>query len=100
MIYALMALTLGICLLCPYVEWSVHSNRTIFQTGKDNETSIAVLTLSAALALVVADLARDFLPTTWRGVEFPAWQIPFSTQPPVFLAAPVPAISPPSNLRI
>src|SRR5437868_12013103 len=44
------------CLVSPFVETSVHSQGNIFNSGQDNESTVAVLALCTALALAVASL--------------------------------------------
>jgi hypothetical protein len=51
----LISVILLVCLVSPFVEDAVHSNGTILD-GQDNESTVAILALCAALALAVASL--------------------------------------------
>jgi hypothetical protein len=48
------ALILVICILAPYVELAVEFNGSIFATGYDSETTIAVLVLLLELVISLA----------------------------------------------
>lgn len=48
------ALILVFCVLAPYVESAVEFNNSIFATGYDNETTIAVLVLLLELVILLA----------------------------------------------
>ena len=50
------ALILVICVLAPYVELAADFNSSIFATGYDNETTIAVLLLLLELVISLAGL--------------------------------------------
>jgi hypothetical protein len=50
------AFLLLVCLVCPFVEMSLHWNNNIFQTGQDNESTIAVLLLLLELGFALATL--------------------------------------------
>ncbi|HEV2386314.1 MAG TPA: hypothetical protein VGS20_03565 [Candidatus Acidoferrales bacterium] len=100
LIYGLMAITLVVCLLCPYLEWSVQANQSIFRTGKDTETTVAVLTLSVGLAFAVADFVGAALRLASSSFARCFREMPHQAAFFVFPFVPLPAISPPSNLRI
>ena len=56
------ALILVICVLAPYLELAADFNNSIFNTGCDNETTIAVLVLLLELVISLAGiLASLFL---------------------------------------
>lgn len=60
--HALLALTLVICLLCPFAEeFALHWDQTIFDTGYDGESTVAVIALLLILAFAIARLLVDFV---------------------------------------
>jgi hypothetical protein len=86
------------CLVSPFVEFSLHMNGTIFSTGKDTETSVALLIVLLGLALVITSLIVALQPAllATERIQPPArvlpsrdcWKINF------------PELSPPPFLRI
>ncbi len=60
--HILLALILVVCVLCPYVESALHWNQTIFDTGYDGESTVAVIALLLILAFLIASLLARFIP--------------------------------------
>jgi len=61
-LHIILALTLMACVLCPYVEAAIHWDQTIFDTGYDGESIVAVIALLVILAFAVAKLLVYFVP--------------------------------------
>ena len=59
--HIVLALILVACALCPYVEGAIHWDQTIFDTGYDGESTVAVIALLMALAFAVARLLVCFV---------------------------------------
>lgn len=59
--HILLGLTLVGCVLCPYVENVIHWDQTIFETGYDGETTVAILALILILAFALAKLLVYFV---------------------------------------
>jgi sugar phosphate permease len=59
--HILLALTLVFCVLCPYVEFALDWNQTIFNTGYDTETTVAVIALLLILTFALARLLVSVL---------------------------------------
>ena len=53
-LHAALALILIACVVCPFVELAIGWNDTIFSTGCDTESLVAVVTLLLELALAIA----------------------------------------------
>src|SRR5881397_3699603 len=53
-LHILLGLVLVACLVCPYVEFAIGWNDTIFTTGCDTESSVAVVMLLVGLVLALA----------------------------------------------
>lgn len=61
--HILLALTLLICVMSPYVEeFVLHSNQSIFDSGYDGESTVAVIALVVILAFALAKLLASFVP--------------------------------------
>lgn len=54
--HIVLALTLVACVLCPLAEFALHWNQTIFDTGYDGESTVAVIALLVILAFAIAKL--------------------------------------------
>jgi hypothetical protein len=54
--HALIALILVICAISPFVESAVNWNDSVFATGYDNETTLAILVLLLELVISLAGL--------------------------------------------
>jgi hypothetical protein len=57
------ALILLVCVICPYVEIALHWHESIFTTGYDTESIVAVIALLVILSLALTKLLAAFLPT-------------------------------------
>ena len=66
--HILLALVLVACALCPYVEAAIGLNQSIFETGYDTESTIAVIALLLVLAFALANLMIRF-PARTSGEE-------------------------------
>ena len=96
--HTLIALALVACALCPYVETAIHWNGTIFQTGFDTESTVAVLLLLLELAYGLAKLLAVLLPPVLRWLSFVySERHEFRS---LSFATVLPEISPPLPLRI
>jgi hypothetical protein len=96
--HLLVALLLFVCLVCPFVEMTFHVSSNIFQTGQDNETTLAVLLLLLELAFALpiflvllswSILEKERFVTLHRFLRFAS-----------SFAIPLPELSPPLLLRI
>ena len=91
--HILLALILVVCVLCPYIEFAVEWNESIFDTGYDTESAVAVIALVVALAFVLAGLRIHF-PEKTAGKERLA--VPITTlRPALDFISTVPETSPP-----
>ncbi len=63
--HIVLAFTLVLCALSPYVELCLNWGQSLFDTGYDTETSVAVIALLLILAFAVAKLLIYFL----RGIS-------------------------------
>src|SRR5580692_8139568 len=94
--HILIALALIGCALCPFVELAIHWNGTIFQTGFDTESTVAVLLLLLELAYGLAQLFVGLLPPVLRRLSFVYFeQLEFHS---LNFASVLPEISPPLPL--
>lgn len=62
--HILLVLILVGCVLCPYAEFAIEWNQTIFDTGYDTESSVGVIALLLVLAFALASLLIRFPATT------------------------------------
>jgi hypothetical protein len=62
--HVVLGLILVACLVCPFVEIAIGWNDTIFTTGYDTESSVAVVMLLVELVLALATVLALFLPET------------------------------------
>ena len=60
--HILLALILVACQICPFVEFAIGWNETIFTTGYDTESSLAVVILLVELVLALATIIALLLP--------------------------------------
>jgi hypothetical protein len=49
-----LALTLVVCVLCPYLELALNWGQSLLDTGYDTETTVAVIALLLILAFALA----------------------------------------------
>jgi hypothetical protein len=59
--HILLALTLVVCLLCPYVELALNWGQSLLDTGYDTETTVAVVALLLILAFALAKVLVSVL---------------------------------------
>lgn len=96
--HVLLAFTLLICAICPYVEVALHWNQCIFQSGYDGESTIAIIALVLILAFAVANLLASFVPESTS--EEPLFVPHATVSLMVGFADTIPDTSPPAALRI
>jgi len=60
--HILLALVLVGCVVCPFVEFAIGWNDTIFTTGYDTESAVAIVMLLVELVLGLASVIALFLP--------------------------------------
>jgi hypothetical protein len=60
--HIVLGLVLVGCLICPFVEFAIGWNDTIFTTGYDTESSVAIVMLLVELVLALATVIALFLP--------------------------------------
>lgn len=92
-LYILLALILVVCLFCPYIEVVIGWNQTIFDTGYDTESTVAVIALLLILAFALASHLIDF-PASTADEERLAASIVRLRPAPDFIST-VPEVSPP-----
>jgi hypothetical protein len=94
----LVALLLLVCLVCPFVEMAFDSSDNIFQTGQDNESTIAVLLLLLELGFALATLFVLFFSSILEKEGFVTLHqlVRFASS----FAIPLPELSPPLPLRV
>jgi hypothetical protein len=59
--HILLALILVACVLCPYVEVALDWNQSIFDTGYDTESTVAVIALLLIFSSLIATLRARFI---------------------------------------
>jgi phosphatidylserine synthase len=59
--HILLALILVVCALCPYAEFALNWNQSIFDTGYDGESTVAAIALLLILAFIIANLLAHFI---------------------------------------
>lgn len=91
--HILLALTLVVCVLCPYIEVVIGWNQTIFDTGYDSESTVGVIALLLVLAFALASLLIHFLAST-AGEERLAVRI-LRLRPALDFISTLPEVSPP-----
>jgi hypothetical protein len=92
------ALTLFACTLSPFVEILFHSDNSIFASGRDTESTLAVVLLLLELSFAIARLLVKLLPTNFEKLG-----AVYSRLDPKFRAGfanVIPTVSPPVPLRI
>lgn len=97
--HILLALVLVGCALCPYIELAVGCNQSIFDTGYDTESTIAVIALILILAYALASLLLR-LPTRTASEERLVAAIARLRPALDFLSTVPEASPPPLSLRI
>ena len=61
--HVVVALILLVCVACPYIEAAFDWNESIFTTGYDTESVVAIIALLLVLSLTLAKLMAVFLPS-------------------------------------
>lgn len=86
-------------MLCPYAEFAIGWNQSIFDTGYDTESTIAVLALLLALAFALASLLIRFpaTPTDKERLAAPIVSLRLALD---FISTFSEIFSPPLSLRI
>lgn len=98
--HILLALTLVVCVLCPFVELALNWGQSLFDTGYDTETTVAVIALLLILAFALARLLVYFLGDTTGQERLVDSQGTSKLTFDFISAVPVPDTSPPHALRI
>jgi hypothetical protein len=97
--HILLAFILLGCVLCPYVEFAIHWNQSIFDNGYDGESTLAVIALLLVFAFLIASLLAHFIPG--NAVAEPLLEPRVSLRAALDFTSAVPEISPPPlSLRI
>ena len=97
-LHVLIALVLLVCLVSPFIEIAFHSTDSIFNTGQDRESTLAVLLLLVELAFALAGLQVVLLVgLAEKGRLVTPSGLPGFSK---CCAIPVPQSSPPVPLRI
>jgi len=65
--HILLALILVACVLCPFVELALNCGQSLFDTGYDGETVVAVIALLLILAFALARLLVSVLADSTGG---------------------------------
>jgi hypothetical protein len=60
--HILVAIILLVCVACPYIESALDWDETLFTTGYDTESVVAIIALLLILSLTLAKLMAVFLP--------------------------------------
>lgn len=92
------ALVLVVCALSPFLETAVNWNDTVFATGYDGESSVAVLVLLLELVISIAGLHVCLCRTLQLGERIVIRQ--FSLIRELEFSFKIPELSPPPPLRI
>jgi hypothetical protein len=89
---------LFVCLCCPLLEILLHSDGSIFVSGHDMESTLALVLVVIELSFAVARLLALVLPTIFLrlGIVVTGRVVPADSR----FSDPLPAISPPTLLRI
>lgn len=91
--HILLALTLAVCVLCPYVEFALSWGQSLFDTGYDTETTVAVIALLLILAFAVAKfLGSVLVDSTGEG---PVDESHRTLRPVLVFISTLPDVSPP-----
>jgi hypothetical protein len=98
--HILLALTLVVCVLCPFFELALNWGQSLFDTGYDTETTVAVIALLLILAFALAKLLVYFLGNTTGQERLIDSQSKSKPTLDFISAIPVPDTSPPLPLRI
>lgn len=99
LVHSAVAAALVWCLLSPFVEFLLHENNSIFLSGRDTESTLALVLLLVELSFAVAKLLGFAARTVFRTLAVISSS---NWMPTVRLVFPrvFPAASPPGSLRI
>ncbi len=61
-VHIILGAILVVCVVCPFVELTIGWNDTIFSTGYDTESAVAVIMLLFELVLALASAIAIFAP--------------------------------------
>ncbi len=92
--HILLALTLVVCVLCPYVEIALSWGQSLLDTGYDTETTVAVIALLVILAFALAKLLVSVLVDS-TGDGGPLDESHGTLRPLLDFISTVPDVSPP-----
>jgi len=90
--HILLGLVLVACLICPYLEFAIGWNDTIFTTGYDTESSVAVVILLLGLVLALAAVIALFVPETQLAEPLVTRRCPLTSEVAVALVLPDPSL--------
>jgi hypothetical protein len=90
--HILLGLVLVSCLVCPFVEFAIGWNDTIFTTGYDTESSVAVIMLLVELVLALATVIALFLPETQLAEPLVTRRYPLTSEFGVAILLPDPSL--------
>lgn len=93
-----LAFVLFFCAVSPFIEFTVRWDRSIFQTGYDGESTVAIIALVLILAFAVAKVLASFVPE--RITEEPLFDPKETAHLNVGFTTSSPDTSPPLALRI
>jgi hypothetical protein len=96
--HVLVALILVACVVSPYVEAALDWNESIFTTGYDTESIVAIIALLLILSLGLAKLMAVFLPARITNEPIVAFRSPRKREHSSVFS--VTEVSPPLPLRI
>ena len=96
--HILLALTLVVCVLCPYVEIALSWGQSLLDTGYDTETTVAVIALLLILAFALAKFLVSVLVVSTG--EGPLDDSHGTLRPLLGFISTLPDVSPPLPLRI
>lgn len=97
--HAIIAIILVVCVLSPYLESAVDLNDSVFATGYDTETTVAILVLLLELVLSLTNLLASLSKNTRLSGPLRVMVVEKSFAAPEFGIA-IPELSPPLLLRI
>jgi hypothetical protein len=91
--HILLALSLVVCVLCPYVEVALNWGQSLLDTGYDTETTVAVIALLMILAFALAKLLVSISVNSTR--EGPLDEPQGTLRPILDFISTLPDVSPP-----
>ena len=97
-LHAIIALILVVCIVCPYAETALGWDGDIFTTGRDSETTVAIIILLFELVLALASVLFLLLPKIQASENIATELVRLTCESVLRLARP--EASPPIPLRI